>query len=43
MMDAEHFETQIENPDIQEPEGMDTEGESWGDYPLDELLIRHET
>ena len=40
MMDAEHSETQIENPDI---EGLDTEGESWGDYPLDDLLIRHET
>ena len=25
-----------------EPEGLDTSGESWGDYPLDELLIRHE-
>ena len=44
MMDAEHSETQIENPAaIQELEGMDTEGESWGDYPLDELLIRQET
>ena len=28
--------------DIAEPEGLDTEGESWGDYPLDALLIRHE-
>ena len=43
MMDAEHPETQIENSAIQEPEGLDTEGVSWGDYPLDELLIRHET
>ena len=43
MMDAEHSETQIENPAIQEPEGLDTEGESWGDYPLDDLLIRNET
>lgn len=43
MMDAEHSETQIENPAIQELEGLDTEGESWGDYPLDDLLIRNET
>lgn len=32
MMDAE----------AEDPEGLDAEGESWGDYPLDELLIRHE-
>lgn len=43
MMDAEHSETQIENPAIQDLEGLDTEGESWGDYPLDDLLIRNET
>lgn len=43
MMDAEHSETQVESPDIEELEGLDTEGESWGDYPLDDLLIRNET
>ena len=43
MMDTEHSDTQVENTAIQEPEGLDTEGASWGDYPLDELLIRHET
>jgi len=26
----------------EEIEGLDTEAESWGDYPLDEVLIRHE-
>ena len=40
---TEHSDTQVENTAIQEPEGLDTEGASWGDYPLDELLIRHET
>ena len=28
--------------DIEDPEGLDVDGASWGDYPLDELLIRHE-
>ena len=42
MMDVEQSETQVENPAIEEAEGLDT-GESWGDYPLDRLLIRHET
>ncbi len=28
--------------DGEEPEGLDPEGGSWGDYPLDDLLIRHE-
>ena len=23
----------------EEPEGLDTEGASWGDYPIDDLLI----
>ena len=40
---TEHSDTQVENTAIREPEGLDTEGVSWGDYPLDELLIRHET
>ncbi len=26
----------------EEPEGLDLENPSWGDYPLDDLLIRHE-
>lgn len=26
----------------EEPEGLDQESTSWGDYPLDDLLIRHE-
>ena len=26
----------------EEPEGLDQGGASWGDYPLDDLLIRHE-
>ena len=30
-----------DDPDDQEPiEGLDSEGRSWGDYPLDEMLIR---
>ena len=30
-------------PEIEEEiEGLETEGGSWGDYPLDEPLIRHE-
>ena len=28
--------------DIEEPEGLETEGASWGDYPLDEMLIRND-
>ena len=27
---------------IEEPEGIETEGASWGDYPLDEMLIRND-
>ena len=42
MVDAEHSATHVENPAIQEPEGLDTVGEQWGDYPIDNLLIRHE-
>lgn len=26
----------------EDPEGLDTSGGSWGDYPLDEFLIRHD-
>ena len=29
--------------DAEEPEGLDPDSGSWGDYPLDDLLIRHET
>ena len=28
--------------DGEEPEGLDPESGSWGDYPIDDLLIRHE-
>ena len=28
--------------EAEEPEGLDQESASWGDYPLDDLLIRHE-
>ena len=28
--------------DGEEPEGLDPESGTWGDYPLDDLLIRHE-
>ena len=30
------------SPNDEEIEGLDHEGGSWGDYPLDDLLIRHE-
>ena len=29
--------------DEQDVEGLDTQGGSWGDYPIDALLIRHES
>ena len=29
--------------DEQDVEGLDTQGGSWGDYPIDELLIRHQS
>ena len=31
------------DPRVEEPEGLDHDGGSWGDYPIDDLLIRHET
>ena len=31
-----------ENMQGRDPEGLDTDGGSWGDYPIDDLLIRHE-
>ena len=30
------------DPRVEEPEGRDQDGGSWGDYPTDALLIRHE-
>ena len=39
---TELSDTQVENTAIREPEGLDTVGEQWGDYPIDNLLIRHE-
>ncbi len=30
-------------PDFEEPEGLDDKGESLGDYPIDDLLIRHDS
>ena len=30
-------------PDYEEPEGLDDKGESLGDYPIDDLLIRHDS
>ena len=39
------METQQSNQPVdgEDIEGLDTEGKSWGDYPIDDLLIRHET
>ena len=31
------------DPRVEEPEGLDQDDGSWGDYPIDDLLIRHET
>ena len=33
---------EIETPATEELEGLDTEAPGWGDYPLDDFLIRHE-
>ena len=30
------------DPRMEEPEGLDHDGGSWGDYPIDDLLIRNE-
>lgn len=43
MVDVEHSDTQVESPPFEEPEGLDTKSESWGDFPLDKLLIKQET
>jgi hypothetical protein len=41
------METQQLHPPVHEegpePEGLDMRGGSWGDYPIDDLLIRHES
>lgn len=37
------MEGQQTDPRVQEPEGLDHDGGSWGGYPIDDLLIRHET
>ena len=42
IMELEESETLVENPPIEDPEGLDTEVQGWGDYPLDDFLIRHE-
>lgn len=34
----------LEQPDEEEPiEGLDPDDSSWGDYPIDDILIRHES
>ena len=39
-----HSDENVEGPDNREKvEGLDAVGESWGDYPLKDVLIRHET
>lgn len=43
MTDSEQSATRVEDPASKEPEGLDTESKEWGDYPLDDLLIRNET
>ena len=40
------MEVQQSDPQVDSKEnieGLDTDGASWGDYPIDDLLIRHET
>ena len=39
--DSAMEERQID-PRMEEPEGLDHDGGSWGDYPIDDLLIRNE-
>ncbi|MDE0157289.1 MAG: DUF262 domain-containing protein [Gammaproteobacteria bacterium] len=39
-MEAQQSYTPVDEQDV---EGLDTQGGSWGDYPIDALLIRHET
>ena len=39
-MEAQQSDIPVDGQDV---EGLDTQGGSWGDYPIDALLIRHET
>ena len=39
-MEAQQSDIPVDEQDV---EGLDTQGGSWGDYPIDELLIRHES
>ena len=36
-------EDPLDRSTVEEPEGLDEKDTSWGDYPLDEVLIRNET
>lgn len=36
------METEKQNTQTEEPEGLGDTGESWGDYPIDQVRIRHE-
>ncbi len=40
--DSKYAEPANHAEESEEPEGMDQESPSWGDYPLDDVLIRHE-
>lgn len=39
-MEAQQSDTPVDEQDV---EGLDTQGGSRGDYPIDNLLIRHES
>ena len=39
-MEAQQSDIPVDEQDV---EGLDTQDGSWGDYPIDALLIRHET
>lgn len=43
MTDSEQSENRVEDPASKELEGLETDGTGWGEYPLDDLLIRNET
>ena len=42
MSEAQDDKQMRQSDQYEEPEGLDQEDASWGDYPLDEMLIRHE-
>ena len=42
MIDSEQSSTPVDRTVNEETEGLDTESKEWGDYPLDDLLIRQE-